>query len=163
MNAASLSALVSLMVFTSCTPTSRVTESSRSRELAAESAAAFIARDDVSAQKLAAEATRLDPEFAEAWVTYGMASIRLGQAERAREAYERALSLHETRHREHPAGSNHVAQQIFLLALLDRTAEAEALLQRARADYPNDPQVTRLAEHFAGAKDDWKELVVTTK
>ncbi len=152
--------LVTLLFFVSCTRTPHSTNVKHSQQLAAESAAALNAIDYAKAQVLAAEATRLNPRFAEAWVGYGMASLRLGQTERARQAYEQALSLHQARHRQNPSDANQVFQQIVLLTLLGQSAEAEALLGYARTNYPNDGEIAKLAQHFSEAKRGWTNWAV---
>jgi hypothetical protein len=130
------------------------------QRLPADIASAMNASDFGKAQSLSAEATRLDPQFAEAWVADGMASARLGQSDRARQVYERALSLYQGRSRENPSNANSVFQQIFLLTLLDRSAEAETLLEQARKNYPDDDQLAMLARHFPDVKSGWTNLMV---
>jgi hypothetical protein len=118
------------------------------QKLPAAIAAAMNANDFARVQSLAAEVTRQDPQFAEAWVAEGMASARLGQSDRVRQDYERALRLYADKSRQNPSDANPVCQQIFLLALLDRPREAETLLAQARTSYPNDRQLATMAEHF---------------
>ena len=156
--------VLALVLLTSCAPDRRASTPSRKQQLASECATAMNAKDYAKAQTLAAEAARLDPQFAEAWVEYGMASVRLGQAGRAREAYERALALHQARHRKNPSDASQVLQLIFVLTLLGRTAEAETLLEQARTDYPNDWQIARLtAEGFASMKQGYESVTVEAK
>jgi uncharacterized protein (TIGR03435 family) len=130
------------------------------QRLPADIASAMNASDFGKAQSLSAEATRLDPQFAEAWVADGMASARLGQSDRARQVYERALSLYQGQSRENPSNANSVFQQIFLLTLLDQSAEAETLLEQARKNYPDDDQLAMLARHFPDVKSGWTNLMV---
>ncbi|HEX5398427.1 MAG TPA: tetratricopeptide repeat protein [Verrucomicrobiae bacterium] len=155
--------LAAVALFASCTPADRTHVGPRSQQLAGESAKAFNTKDYATAQSLAARATATDPQFAEAWVGYGMASVRLGQSERARQAYERALSIYQARHRQDPSAANPIVQQIFLLTLLDRPAEAETLLKQARADYPNDPEIAQLAKNPTVIDPEWKSLMVNSK
>jgi tetratricopeptide (TPR) repeat protein len=152
-----------LALSTSCTKAPPGAAASRSQQLAGESAAAFNAEDYSKAQALAAEATRLKPQFAEAWVAYGMASVRLGQTDPAREAYGQALSLYQARHRQNPSDPDQAFQQIFVLSLLGRQADAEVLLKQSRIDYPQDQPLARLAQDFAGAKEGWAGLTVEAK
>jgi Flp pilus assembly protein TadD len=155
--------LVAVAFLVSCTPAAHTNVSSRSTQLASESAAAFNAKEYVKAQTLAEEATSADPQFAEAWVGYGMASVRLGQTDHARQAYEQALSLHQARHRQNPSDADQVVQQIFLLTLLGRPTEAETLLKQASTDYPNDQTIAKLAGDFAATKQRWQNLAVEAK
>jgi Flp pilus assembly protein TadD len=131
--------------------------------LAAESATALNAKDYAKAQTAAAEATRLDPQFEEAWVGYGMASARLGQADRARDAYEHALALHQARMLLASPDAGQVFQQIFLLSLLGRAGEAETLLSRARLVFPADPQISMLASNFSQFQKLWAGWAVKPK
>ena len=150
-------------VLVSCAPATHTNVSSRSNQLASESAAAYNAKDFAKAQALAAEATSTDPQFAEAWVAYGMASVRLGQTDQARQAYERALALHQARHRQNPSDANQVVQQIIMLTLLGRPTEAETLLKQARIVYPNDQTIAKLAGDFAATRQGWGSIAVEAK
>ena len=155
--------LLALALVTSCTRTPSNATASRSQQLASQSAAALNAKDYSQAQSLAAQATHIDPQFAEAWVGYGMASVRLGQTDRAREAYEHALSLLQTRHGANPSDANQVLQQIFVLSLLGRSGEAEAMLKQAQAGYPNNQQISKLAENISEAGQGWASWSVEAK
>jgi len=155
--------LLTFALVTSCAHTPSNATASRSQQLASESATALNAEDYSQAQSLAAQATSIDPQFAEAWVGYGMASVRLGQTDRARDAYEHALSLHQARHRANPADANQVFQQIFVLALLGRSDEAATLLKQAEIEYPNDKQISKLAENFNETKQGWASWSVGAK
>ena len=147
-----LIAVLAAALFTSCAPAPHDAAVTTPQQLASESAAALNAKDYTKAQTLARQATRIDPKFAEAWVGYGMASVRLGQTNQARTAYERALSLHQARHHQNPSDANQVVQQIFLLTLLGRSDKAERLLKQARIDYPTDQTITKLSKDFATTK-----------
>jgi tRNA A-37 threonylcarbamoyl transferase component Bud32/tetratricopeptide (TPR) repeat protein len=133
------------------------------QQLPVDIATAMNASDFGRAQSLAGEATQLNPQFAEAWVADGMASSRLEQFDRAQHAYERALSLYQDKSRENPSDANSVLQQIFLLTLLDRSAEAETLLESARKSYPADDQLTALAQHFSEVKSGWTDWMIKTE
>jgi Flp pilus assembly protein TadD len=148
MKTLSLSAAAALCLFVACSHTGRTPTSARIK-LANEATAAFNRKDYATAQAKDEHAVRLEPGFAEAWVGYGMASARLGQTNRARRAYERALSLYEKRRRQNPSDANPVSQQIFLLVLLGRPGDAQALLQHARTNYPNDRQISTMEAHLA--------------
>jgi Flp pilus assembly protein TadD len=163
MKIAPLILVLTVALLTSCAPAPHDAAASTPQQLASESAAAFNAKDYAKAQTLAGQATSIDPQFAEAWVGYGMASVRLGQTDHAREAYERALSLHQARHRQNPSNANQVFQQIFLLTLLGKSAEAETLLKQAHVDYPSDQQITKLAEDFSTIKQGWESWTLEAK
>jgi tetratricopeptide (TPR) repeat protein len=133
------------------------------QQLPADIASAMNASDFGKAQSLSAEATRLNPQFAEAWVADGMVSARLGQFDRARQAYERALSLYQGKSRENPSNADSVFQQIFLLTLLGRSAEAETLLEQARKSHPDDNPLAMLAQNFSDVKSGLTNWMVKTQ
>ncbi len=155
--------VLAVALLTSCAQAPYDVAAPNPQQLASESAAALNTKDYAKAQTLAEQATSVDPQFAEAWVGYGMASVRLGQTDRAREAYEQALSLHQARHQQNPSDANQVVQQIFLLTLLGRPAEAETLLKQAQADYPSDQQIANLAKNFTTTKQGWQSWMVEAK
>ena len=144
--------LLTLLLVSSCTQKPSSATVARSHKLASQSAAALNAKDYEQAESLAAQATIIDPEFAEAWVGYGMASVRLGQTDLARDAYERALALYKAGHRSCPFDANQVLQQVIVLTFLERSYEAEALLRQAQIEYPKDKQISKLAENYNETK-----------
>jgi Flp pilus assembly protein TadD len=154
--------VLAVTLLASCSPSSHDAVSNP-QQLASESATALNAKDYTKAQTLARQATSIDPKFAEAWVGYGMASVRLGQADQARAAYEQALSLHQARHLQNPSDANQVFQQIFLLTLLGRQNDAETLLKQAHIDYPSDQQIAKLAGDFNTMKQGCEGWTVEAK
>ncbi|HUA39397.1 MAG TPA: tetratricopeptide repeat protein [Candidatus Sulfopaludibacter sp.] len=163
MKIACLIPVLAVALLASCAPAPHDANATTSQQLANESSAALNAKDYVKAQMLAKRATSVDPKFAEAWVGYGMASARLGQTDRARAAYEQALSLHQARHLQDPSDGDQVVQQIFLLTLLGRQAEAETLLKQAHTDYPSDQAITKMVENFTTMKQGWQSWVLKAK
>ncbi len=135
---------------------STLSTNSSAQRSADQSALAFNAGDFALARTNAARATELDSYFAEAWVALGMASVRLGDMDQAKAAYEHALAVHQARHRSDPADSNQVFQQIYVLSLLGRSDEAQALLTQALTEYPDDKQIARLHESFASTEKLWR-------
>ena len=161
-------ALAMLLMFLWCASCTRPPQNKNSitpqaQQLAGEGAAAFNATNYSKAQTLSLAATRIDPQFAEAWVGYGMASVRLGQSDQARQGYERALSIYQARHRQNPSDVNQLVQQIFLMALLDRPDEAEKMLRQAHVDFPKDQTLAKLAENFNESARWWSNLMVKAK
>ena len=155
--------ILTVALLTSCAPAPHDGTASTPHQFASESATALNAKDYTKAQTLARKATSIDPKFAEAWVGYGMASVRLGQTDQARAAYEQALSLHQARHLQNPSDANQVFQQIFLLTLLGRQTDAETLLKQAHTDYPSDQQIEKLAGDFTTMKQGWESWTVEAK
>lgn len=134
----------------------------RANLLINDSGAAIMRGEYSKAQALAIKATQTDPEFPEAWYCYGSASVHLGQTERGQEAYEHMLSLYKTRHRQHPSDGRPVLSEISSLILLGRSAEAEALLEQARIDYPGDKQFTN-ADRFTQLQHDLADSAVEAR
>jgi tetratricopeptide (TPR) repeat protein len=155
--------ILALALLASCASAPPAASIPRQQQLADEGAAAMFAKDYAKAQALTAEAIGIDPQFAEAWAGYGMASASLGQADHARQGYERALALYQARHLKNPSDANPVLQQVFLLTVLGRPAEAEALLKQARADYPKDEQLGKMTGDFTAMKEAWKSWTVEAK
>jgi len=154
---------LALVLFTSCARATHDANDTRSQKLAGDSAAAFNAKDYAKAQSLAEQATSVKPQFAEAWVEYGMASAQLGQTNRDREGYEHALALFQARRGQNPSDANQFIQQIFVLSLLGRNAEAAILLKQTRTEYPNDRSIAGLARNFDELKQDWGKMTVNAK
>jgi tetratricopeptide (TPR) repeat protein len=133
---------------------------SRTEQLASQCKAALVAKDYAGAQTAAAAALRLDPQYEEVWVAYGMASLRLGQEDRARQSYERALAVHQSREIKAKPDASQLYQEIYLLLLLHRSFEAESLLNRACAAFPNDRPLSTLSALFPEFKQNWEPWMV---
>jgi tetratricopeptide (TPR) repeat protein len=140
-----------------------VTAASRSQRLVDQSAVAMIMNDYSQAQKLAADATDVDPKFAEAWVMKAKALVHLGHADDARQSYEQALSIYQEQHQQNPSDAKLVSQQIPIFIWLGRLPEAEVLLKQAHTDYPNDQIISLLAGNLASFEKTWKADAVPPK
>lgn len=103
--------------------------------------------DHASAASLLRQATELKPDFAEAWVGLGMALVQMNQIAKARSAYECALALHSERYK-HTQSTNELQQQAFVLLLLGKPDEAEALLVNGRQTHPNATILQTFADAF---------------
>jgi hypothetical protein len=136
------------------------TTASPTEQLASQCKAALNAKDYAGAQTAAAGALRLDPQYEEVWVAYGMASLRLGQEERARQSYARALAVHQARELKSKPDASQVYEEIYLLLLLGRTFDAESLLNRACAAFPNDRPLSTLSALFPEFKQSWQPWAV---
>ena len=154
----SLISFLALAFVAGCGRATHSAATSSSDQLIHESSVAFNAKDYTKAQALAAQAKALDPNAEGAWVGYGTASAMLGQPDKARDAYERALSLCQAISSRHPSDVSVVYQQIYLLTLLDRSSEAEALLRQARINHPNDKGLTTF--DYQEAKREWAIVTV---
>jgi Flp pilus assembly protein TadD len=103
--------------------------------------------DNANAASLLRQATELKPDFAEAWVGLGMAEVQLSQIEKARSAYVQALTLHSERYKRTQA-PNELQQQAFVLLLLGRADDAEALLAQGKQKHANSPTFQEFADNF---------------
>ena len=117
----------------------------RAQVLAGQAAEAFNAGDYSEARSLSREAVTRKPDFAEAWVGHVMACAAMQDGGCALDSYERALQLHAQRYRENPDDANQLQQQVYVLLLLGRDAEARALLTQGLERHPEDRQLALFA------------------
>ena len=135
-------------------------EEQQAARLAAQSARAMLTKDFAAAQQADREAVRLNPTFAEAWVGLGMASMKLGQVSVAQDAYEHALAEHRARQQRNPEDASQVLQEVTVLVLLGRHAEAGARLRDARRLFPNDQTVTLFSQDFLNLMKGFKAFTI---
>ena len=154
MKPAFIANILALALCASCTTTSqpgaappalRATGPARVKQLGVQAYEALDRNDFAGALEAAGVALNLDPKFEEAWIAYGMASLQLKQPDRARQSYERALAVHQAHEGGKPRNGEEAFEEIYLLSLLGRDAEAVALLKSARQEFPNDLQLSNLA------------------
>jgi len=122
--------------------------------------AAYNAKEYKKIQTMAGQATRDDPKYAQGWMEYGMASVRLGQMDKARHAYEQALSLFQVLHREDPSNAQAMYEQAVMLLLLDESNKAEVTLKQARIDYPTNQNIAYLTKHITQAQRNFESITV---
>lgn len=113
--------------------------------LASEADFAVVMKNLPRAEALYKQALDLGPDMPLYWQTLGVVQRKQGNVKGARTSYERALELYAS---EYKTGrkSESLAQEIWLLSLLGRHADAEKLIKRAQADQPNDPLIRQLAD-----------------
>lgn len=106
-------------------------------QLASEAEFAATLREWPRAEKLFAEAARIDPDAA---YLMGLGSVRVRQGNRsgAKEAYEAALRASERESARKPGDSDRWIRRAYLLALLGRQADGRALLLEAAKRLPQD-------------------------
>jgi len=97
------------------------------------------------AEELMQRALKLREDMPEYWVTLGMARRKQDNKEGARSAYKTALEMHADRYKEDHQVEQ-LAQQAFVLALLGRGTEANALLAQGLKDHPDDPVMKKMAD-----------------
>lgn len=113
--------------------------------LASEADFALAMKDLPRAETLYKKVVELGPDTPMYWQNLGVIQRRQGNVKGARSAYERALALHAGEYKTNQKAES-LAQQVWLLSLLGRHADAEKLIKRAQADHPNDPLVRQLAD-----------------
>lgn len=116
---------------------SEVSNNMASHVLASQAAVYMNNGEYERAGTLLKEALDLSPDFAEGWVGYGKTLIKLRDYSKGQKAYEKALELHKRRYNDVP-NANELIQQIHLLVLLNKNAEAEQLIQSGNQSYRND-------------------------
>jgi tetratricopeptide (TPR) repeat protein len=102
-------------------------------------------RDHAKAEGLLAKAVALCPDNGEYWLSLGATRARLKQRDGAKTAYQGALAAYEADAKKAPKEAQPVLQQIYALALLGRTSDARALLEKAKKLFPTDHAVKAFA------------------
>lgn len=115
----------------------RVTRA-EAEHLASEAAFATQVRDHARAEELLVKAAKLIPEESGYWLALGAARKRLGNTSGARTAYKEALAAEEKAYKRDAKDTDALMQQIYALCLLGRTDDAHKLLEKARAQHPDD-------------------------
>jgi tetratricopeptide (TPR) repeat protein len=121
---------------------------------------AYNAKEYEKVQTMAGQAISDDPMYVQGWMEYGMASVRLGQMDKARHAYEQALSLFQVLHREDPSNAKLMYEQAIILLLLGESDKAEITLKQAHTDYPADKNIAYLTKNITQAQQNFKSETV---
>ncbi|MBI5689556.1 MAG: hypothetical protein HZC55_05615 [Verrucomicrobia bacterium] len=115
---------------------------------AAEAGFAVNLRDWARAESLYAQAAQLVPDNGGYWTSLGSMRMRLGNKSGAKDAYQRALKVHERE-----AGTEAFKDdpgpwlnQVYLLALLGQAGEARTVLEKAAKKFPKDREVRSFIE-----------------
>jgi TolA-binding protein len=98
-------------------------------------------RDFTRAENLYAQATKLCPDAGAYWVRLGSTRVRMGQKDAARTAYKQALKAFGDAADANKGNSDPALQQVYVLALLGRTDDARALLNKLSSRYPDSREV----------------------
>lgn len=113
--------------------------------LASEAQFAINLRDWARAEGLLTKTVQLVPE-ADYLVALGSARVRLGNRAGAKEAYQRALRAYEDLAAVDEKRVEPWLGQITVLALLGRTADSRAVVQKAAKRFPQDSRVKELMD-----------------
>lgn len=137
-----------LPLFSGCKPgPANITSLQRKQaaSFASEADFAVTLKDLSRAEGLYKKAAALCPDTPAYWESLGMTQRKMDNPKGARAAYGEALALHQDHYRR-DRNPDDLLQQAWLLALLGRDDEAVKLLQKARANHPNDLRIRQAAE-----------------
>jgi tetratricopeptide (TPR) repeat protein len=98
-------------------------------------------REFARAEKLLEEATQLDPEAANYWMQLGAVKKRQNKTSEARKAYERARELVQADYKRDNKSPAPLFAEIEICVLLGKPDEARKVLERAKRDHKDDPDV----------------------
>jgi tetratricopeptide (TPR) repeat protein len=90
------------------------------------------------AEGLYAKMTQLCPDTGPYWVSLGAMRVRLGKRETAKDAYKSALKAFEAEADKDKTQVEPWLKQVEVLALLGRTEDGRATLDKAAKRFPND-------------------------
>lgn len=113
--------------------------------LASEAQFAINLRDWARAEGLLTKTVQLVPE-ADYFVALGSARVRLGNRSGAKEAYQQALRAYEDAAAVDEKRVEPWLGQITVLALLGRTDDSRAVVQKAAKRFPQDSRVKELMD-----------------
>lgn len=138
--------VIALLFFTGCgnrQPTSTTPE-----HLWNQAALAMEEDDYAKAAALFRQATKLNPDLAEAWVGLGASLVQIDHVAEARSSYQQALEIYSERYAAAPS-PNDLMSQSFVLLLLGKSDEAEALLAKGEQTHPTASMITTLRRGFS--------------
>jgi tetratricopeptide (TPR) repeat protein len=146
-----LLSVVLLLVAAGCGRTpkgSEITDLQRKEAalLMSEADFAISLRDFARAEAALAKAVELTPDNGGYWISLGGLRKRMGNASGARAAYQAALRTYEGQAKEDKLDPQPWLKQIHVLALLGRTDDARALVERTVKQFPADRLVRIFVE-----------------
>lgn len=142
-------AAAGLVLGSGCKPKSKEITSLQRKEaetLVTEAQFATQIKDYARAEPLLAKAAALAPDTGKYWIDLGSARVRLGNKAGAKTAYQSGLEAYQAAAKVTPTDPTPVMQQMYALALLGRSDEARAVLEKAVKDYPNSLPIRKFAE-----------------
>jgi len=98
-------------------------------------------RDYARAEGLLAKAVELDSETPRLWIQLGTVRRRLDNKSGARKAYEKARELLVQIYKRDPKTIAPLFGQMEVCVLLGKPDDAKKLLEKARKDHPDSPEL----------------------
>jgi tetratricopeptide (TPR) repeat protein len=144
-----LVALATILVFAAsgCTRRKEVTERDRKEAafLISEAQFAMTVREWARAEGLLVKAVAVAPQ-GDSWLSLGGVRMRLNNRDGAREAYQSALKAFEQESAQNNKASEPWVKQAFVLGLLGRKSDSQALITKAAKIFPNDAKIRALTD-----------------
>jgi tetratricopeptide (TPR) repeat protein len=103
-------------------------------------------KDWPRAEGLYSKATALCSDMGETWVRLGVVRVRMHNSGGAKDAYKSALSAFKDDFKKDPTNSSDVIRAATVLVILGRADDAQALVQKAYADHPDDRRLRNFVE-----------------
>ena len=128
---------------------SKITDLQRKEaaHLASEADFAINLRDWPRAEGLLTKAVKVCPDTGNYWLSLGTARIRAGNKSGAKEAYQGALKAFADEAGADKNDPEPWLRQAYVLALLGKTEDGRALLEKAAKKFPSDRSVRSFVEN----------------
>ena len=104
-------------------------------------------RDYAAAEQSMLKAVALDPVTPRYWKELGSARKHLGNANGAREAYQKSYELLEDARKKDAGSGGLVLGEVETLVLLGRTQDAKDLLKKTAKDFPHDATLQQMVDN----------------
>jgi len=144
-----LATAVAALGVTGCKPKPKEITSLQRKEaeqLVSEAQFAITLRDYTKAESELAKAVAICPDTGDYWVSLGTMRLKLRQRDAAKAAYQSGLAAYEASAVLAPKDVQPVLQQITVLAMLGRTDEARALVEKLTARFPDNRDARMFGE-----------------
>ena len=130
-----------------CARRKEVTERDRKEAayLISEAQFAMTVREWTRAEGLLVKAVAVAPQ-GDSWLSLGAVRMRLNNRAGAKEAYQSALKAFEYESVRNSKVSEPWLKQAFVLGLLGRKSDSQAVIAKAAKIFPNDPKVRALTD-----------------
>jgi Flp pilus assembly protein TadD len=145
-----LMSLLALVALAGCKPKPEDITPLQRKEaasLVSEAEFAMTLRDYSRAEPLFEKAAKLCPDDGEYWLGLGVTRRRLGNLAGAKAAYEKARSAYGDEFKRDSKNTDAVLQEMYVLALLGRSDDANKLMEKVRKKDPENPRFRSFTEN----------------